>query len=96
MLAQFPTFELRRLRDLNPLAVGFPGLAHLHQSLIFIDPVFDCGYAAHGCLCTSTHSVPIAFYRPQADFSDGANDGKIETTRREFLVFQMLRRAGDD
>jgi hypothetical protein len=28
-------------------------------------------------------SASIAFYRPQAEISDGANDGKIIATRKE-------------
>ena len=38
----------------------------------------------------------IAVYRPQAEVSDGTNDGKIETARRKNLVLQMLIRAGDN
>ena len=42
-----------------------------------------------------TLSASITVYRLQAEFSDGANDGKIGMPRHEMVVFQMLTRAGD-
>jgi len=42
------------------------------------------------------HLDAFAFYRPQAEFSDGANDGKIGMARHDIIVFQMLTSAGDN
>jgi hypothetical protein len=53
--------------------------------------------ASEDCQSPWTLSASIAFNRPQAEFSDGANDGRIEMARHEIVVFQMMfMRVGDD
>jgi hypothetical protein len=49
-----------------------------------------------GDVIYGNRSPSIAFYRHQATFFDGKYDGKLRALRQEIVLFQSLKRAGDN
>ena len=72
--------------------VVLPWLACIHRSAYRF--LFDGGEA--GDVIYGNRSPPTAFYRHQATFFDGKSDGKLCALRQEIVLFQSLKRAGDN